>query len=197
MSDLPIFKTTLMEENERLKSKIDELEKHNLDLANESHSKSEEIEALGVKLNRRALMVANRIRTMFLDYKETDNCDKNYKLLMGALSSQNAEYQAKIDELEKENTELKANVLLLKNAVTSLSATDEMEDEEDIASAWDEANDIVLLTPEESLAQHDKEITEKAVVKFSCYLIDNGEPIPEEQLMVFGSDFLEQLQEQE
>ncbi len=104
------------------------------------------------------------------------------------------EMQQRIDELEKENAEWRVTVTAmaadnnnLYNFAMGLGACSEY-----MKGNFPHSDDAKGL-----LAQHDKEVIEKAVVDFCCYLMDNGEPIAEDHLMVFGSDFLEQLQEQD
>lgn len=49
---------------------------------------------------------------------------------------------------------------------------------------------------EQSLAQHDKQVKIDTIVHFCAWLVDNGEPIAEEQLQVIGSKYINQIKEQ-
>ena len=42
----------------------------------------------------------------------------------------------------------------------------------------------------QSLEAHNLEQREESVANFCCWLIDNGEPIPEEQIQKYGSDYI-------
>ncbi len=97
----------------------------------------------------------------------------------------------KIDYLSP--VEVKDKLLEKQTEIDELKAT-----HHESVTKWRDAFDKMhqrAIKSEQSLAEHDKQVKIDSVVHFCAWLVDNGEPIAEEELQVIGSKYINQLKD--
>ena len=99
-----------------------------------------------------------------------------------------AELEKERDELKKENISLQAYAFRVIAFVTR--TVEKLRGIPEFKPSGDVLNRVLRLTPKIALEAHNLEQREESVANFCCWLIDNGEPIPEEQIQKYGSDYI-------